>query len=127
MAVGDPGEQTVSLFIHTGAGWFHQADLTAPDAQAAEFGSAISLSQDTLEVGAPGSSRPHTPASGAAYVFARVQRRWRLAGAFGLPAPAAGERFGAAVAVSLDTALVGATGGSQVPDAAWLIDGLDNP
>jgi hypothetical protein len=127
LAVGDPAAQTVSLFIHTSAGWFHQADLTPPDSQAGEFGSAISLSQDVLEVGAPGSSRRHAPASGAAYVFSRLQRRWSLAGAFGLAAPAAGERFGAAVAVSVDTALVGATGGSLVPTAAWLIDGLDNP
>jgi FG-GAP repeat len=128
VAVGDPSSQQVSLFIHTSAGWFHQADVTPPDAQAGEFGSAISLSQDLLEVGAPGSSRRRVQASGAAYVFVRQQRRWLLEGAFGLAAPAAGERFGGAVAASIDTALVGSTGGaSAVPTAAWLLDGLDNP
>jgi hypothetical protein len=127
VAVGDPAAQAVSLYIHTRAGWFHQADVTPPDAQAGDFGNAISLSQDVLEVGAPTSSRRHAPASGAAYVFTRLQREWRLAGAFGLAAPAAGDRFGAAVAVSGDTALVGSTGPIPVPTTAWLIDGLDNP
>jgi hypothetical protein len=127
VAVGDPSSQQVSLFIHTSAGWFHQADVVPPDARAGEFGSAISLSQDVLEVGAPGSSRRRMPASGAAYVFVLLQSSWQLEGAFGLAAPAAGERFGGAVAVSIDTALVGSTGGAVVPTSAWLLEGLDNP
>lgn len=128
VAVGDPSSQQVSLFIHTSRGWFHQADVVPPDLRAGEFGSAISLSQDLLEVGAPGSSRRRVQASGAAYVFARQQRGWLLQGAFGVAAPAAGERFGGAVAASLDTALVGSTGSAgTVPTAAWLLDGLDNP
>ncbi len=128
VAVGDPSNQQVSLFIHTGAGWFHQADVAPPDAQAGEFGSAIALSQDLLEVGAPGSSRRRVQASGASYVFVRLRHRWLLQGAFGLAAPAAGERFGGSVAASIGTALVGSTGGaSAVPTAAWLLDGLDTP
>jgi hypothetical protein len=127
VAVGDPVSQSVSLFIHTRAGWFHQAEVVPPDVLAGEFGSVISLSQDALAVGAPGSSRPQVTASGAAYVFVRQQQRWQLDSAFGLAAPAAGERFGGAVAVSLDTALVGSTGGTLVPTSAWLLDGLDKP
>jgi hypothetical protein len=126
-AVGDPANQRVSLFIHTPAGWFHQADITPPGAPAAEFGATLSLSQDTLAVGAPGVSRNHAPASGAAFVFFRLRHRWILDDAFGLAAPAAGERFGSAVAVSLHTALVGSGDGSSVPRSAWLLDGLDNP
>jgi hypothetical protein len=127
VAVGDPEAQRVTLFIHGGGKWSHQADIAPPDAAAGEFGSAISLSQDALEIGAPGTSRRHAPASGAAYVFIRLGHRWLLGGTFGLAAPAAGERFGGAVAVSLHTALVGATGDTPVPTAAWLLDGLDNP
>jgi hypothetical protein len=127
VAVGDPVSQQVSLFIHTSAGWFHQADVVPPDAKAGEFGRAISLSQDVLEVGAPASSRRRMPASGAAYVFVLLQHGWQLEGAFGLAAPAANERFGGSVAVSLDTALVGSTGGGMVPTSAWLLEGLDNP
>jgi hypothetical protein len=126
-AVGDPANQRVSLFIHTPAGWFHQADITPPGAAAAEFGAAISLSQDTLAVGAPGVSRGHATASGAAYVFFRLRHRWILDGAFGLAAPAADERFGNAVAVSLHTAVAGSIEGSAVPQSAWLLDGLDHP
>jgi len=127
VAVGDPASQQVSLFIHTSAGWFHQADLTPPDPRAAGFGGTLSLSQDTLVVGAPGTSRRRAPGSGAAYVFIRSRHRWQPGGAFGLAAPAPGEGFGGAVAVSLATALVGSTGGNPMPASAWLLDGLDNP
>jgi hypothetical protein len=127
LAVGDPASQRVSLFIHTGAGWLHQADIIPPDAQAGGFGSAISLSQDALLVGAPGSSHGETAASGAAYLFVRARHRWLLKGSFGRALSAGGEGFGGAVAVSLPTALVGSTGGSPVPTSAWLLEGLDNP
>jgi FG-GAP repeat len=127
VAVGDPEAQRVTLFIHGGGQWSHQADLTPPDAAAGEFGSAISLSQDALAVGAPGTSRPHAAASGAAYVFVRLVHRWRLGGTFGLAAPAPGERFGGAVAVSLHSALVGSKGDAEVPTSAWVLEGLDNP
>jgi hypothetical protein len=127
VAVGDPEAQRVTLFIHGGGRWSHQADIAPPDAAAGEFGSAISLSQDALVIGAPGTSRRRAPASGAAYVFIRLVHRWLPGGTFGLAAPAAGERFGGAVAVSLHTALVGATGDTPAPSSAWLLDGLDNP
>jgi hypothetical protein len=127
VAVGDPEAQRVTLFIHGGGQWSHQADLTPPDAAAGEFGSAVSLSQDALAVGAPGTSRPHAQASGAVYVFVRLVHRWRLGGTFGLAAPAPGERFGGAVAVSLHTALAGSKGDADVPTSAWALEGLDNP
>jgi trimeric autotransporter adhesin len=127
-AVADPANQRVSLFIHTRSGWFHQTDIAPPGAAAAAgFGAAISLSQDALAVGAPGVSRGHAAASGAVYVYFRQDHSWSLDGAFGLAAPAAGEGFGSAVAVSLHTAVVGSAAGSPVPQSAWLLDGLDNP
>jgi hypothetical protein len=132
VAVADPLNRTVSLFIHTAGGWFLQAEIAPPAGSAStdEFGSAIALSQDALAVGAPGTAggaAGRRADVGAVYVYLRLRHRWLLDGGFALSKPPAGERFGSAVAITLHAALVGSNTSSPVPTAAWVLDGLDHP
>src|SRR5258708_23931142 len=128
-AVADPSSQRVSVFIHTSAGWFHQAEI-APPAGATpsdEFGAAIALSQDALAIGAPGTAGACGPDSGAVYAYVKLRHRWLLESGFALPAPPAGDRFGSTVAITLHAALVGSNATSPVPTEAWVLDRLDHP
>ena len=129
VAVADPANQTVSLFIHAAGSWFQQAEIASPTGAAAsvEFGSAIALSQDALAVGAPATTDAGRQAGGAVYVYRKLRHRWLLEAGFALPAPAAGDRFGSAVAINLHTALAGSNTTSPVPTQAWVIEGLDHP
>jgi hypothetical protein len=130
-AVGDPANQQVSIFIHTGAGWFHQQDLAVPGeaagAAGTQFGGSVALSQESLVVGAPALSGYDQDAAGAVYVYARRNRAWRLRGAFQLTEPSSGGLFGSALAVSQPLALVGSISPDQQPQSAWLLTGLDIP
>jgi hypothetical protein len=123
-AISDPSLQRVSFYIHTPAGWYHQQDVHAPDAATAGFGAAISLSQEILAVGAPGTAVGGEDGAGAVYVFVRRNHGWPLENRFGPTMPGAGEGFGSAVAASLHTAVAGSTSANPAP-AAWALEGLD--
>lgn len=129
VAVADPSNQTVSLFIHAAGSWFQQAEIAPPAGAtaSAEFGSAIALSQDALAVGAPGTTDAGRQAGGAVYVYLKLRHRWLLDAGFALPAPPGGERFGSTVAINLHTALAGSNTTSPLPTEAWVLDGLDHP
>jgi len=92
--------------------WAQQAKLVASDGAAGDmFGSHAALSQDTALIGASAADAGGKIDSGAVYVFSRsstsgawVEQQPRLA-----PADlASGDDFGHAIALSGDTALVGA-------------------
>ncbi len=85
------------------------------------FGSALAMSGETLIVGAPAEdgdgSNPANNASedsGAAFVFLRSGTLWIQQAILKSPTPAAGEGFGCAVAISNQTAVVGASGAAHV-------------
>ena len=87
--------------------WTETDKLTASDAVAdAWFGASISISGDSLVVGAQGDSEIGT-ASGAAYVFERIDGTWtetaKLLASDGVDEDA----FGSSVSVSGGTVLVG--------------------
>ena len=130
-AVGDPASQSVSIFIHTSAGWFHQQDLAVPGeaagAAGTQFGATVALSQESLVVGAPALPGYDDDAAGAVYVYARRNRAWRLRGAFQLAEPSSGGQFGSALAVSQPLAVVGSISPDQQPQSAWVLTGLDIP
>lgn len=101
----------VYVFERVGDAWIQQAKLTAPDGRAADgFGgswTSVAVSGDTVVVGARG-----IDGGGAAYVFIRAEGAWRLEAKLTASAPATGDdigdAFGFSVAVSGDTAVVGA-------------------
>ena len=98
------------VYLREGTNWTQQAELIpSQDDRAAfdEFGSAVAVSGDTVVIGA----RRQNSDQGAAYVFVRNGTTWsqqatKLTASDG----AAGHGFGAAVAISGDTAVIGAGG-----------------
>ncbi|MCB8942277.1 MAG: cadherin-like domain-containing protein [Ardenticatenaceae bacterium] len=91
--------------------WGQVAKLTADDAATdALFGESVSLSDNVALIGASGDDNGGE-GSGAAYIFRRNQggtNNWGQVAKLTASDAAAGDRFGTAVALSEDTALVGA-------------------
>lgn len=77
----------------------------------AHVGAALDLAGDRLLVGAPG--EPKNRKVGAAYVFDRVGDSWRRRARLAAPDGDDEDRFGDAVALADDTALVGASGAGR--------------
>ena len=114
--VGDPYYSGVDyirtgaafVFVRAGALWSLQQQLAADAAAESDwFGDAVALDGDTALIGAPGQNAGTSANHGAAYAFVRSGTSWsqqaRVTGAGG----AAEERFGDAVAIAGDSALVG--------------------
>jgi hypothetical protein len=103
------------VFVRSGGVWTEQQKLVAPDAAAGDyFGAAVALQGDTAVVGAFYQDEGGTNA-GAAYVFVRSGTIWSFQQKLVSSDLATGHRFGTSVALSGETALVGAPGG----DAAY--------
>ena len=121
----DPGEGAAYVFVRDGTTWTQQAELTASDgAELGQcgFGSTVALSGGTALVGAPGRGcYPDAPARGAAYVFVQSGASWTQQAEFTASESAPGDGFAAAVAVSGDTAIVGAE--TPISDYYWLFVG----
>jgi hypothetical protein len=96
------------VFTRSGAVWTQQAKLRASDPMANdEFGYAVALSGDTALVGAHYDDDWESNA-GSVYVFKRSGASWAQQLEFTPDDAGVNDEFGAAVALSGDTALVGA-------------------
>ena len=96
------------VFVRTGTTWTEQAILTASDGTTGDkFGSSVAISGETVLVGAYWSDDPPTQ-SGSAYVFVRSGTTWSQEAELGASDNAANDRFGFAVALDGDTAVIGA-------------------
>ena len=132
------GAGAVYVFTRTGATWTQQAYLKASNPGAGDnFGGAVAVSGDTVVVGAPwedgsspgvnGASNELATDSGAAYVFTRSGTIWSQQAYLKASNPGGGvedftavppiivygDNFGASVAISGDTVVVGAAGESS--------------
>ena len=111
------------VFVRSGSNWAQQAYLKAPNAQEDDqFGFAVSISGDTLVVGAVSEGSSQTVItngsgasadnsarnSGAAYVFTRSGSSWSQQAYLKAPNAEDSDRFGESVAISGDTLVVGA-------------------
>jgi hypothetical protein len=111
VTVGANSMQGVAyVFVRDGATWTPQATLTASDGAADDyFGRSVAICGDTIVVGARQAKVGTHPYEGAAYVFTRTGTIWteqaRLTAADG----AISDSFGQSVAVSGETAVVGAS------------------
>ena len=109
-----PNAGAAYIFERTGTLWLQRTKLTADNANAGDlFGNAVAMDGATVLVGAPGVDQAG-PESGAAYIFVQVGEAWiqqaRLVGDdIGIF-----DRFGSAVAVHENTAIVGAHGKDEV-------------
>ena len=101
------------VFVRSGASWSERAELTAPDGAAGDcFGRSLALSGDTALIGAWGKSVAGQSQAGAAYVFTRSAASWSEQAELTASDGAADDELGFSVALSGDTALLGAWGKS---------------
>jgi hypothetical protein len=125
---GDPSDNSAPqsgaayVFARTGNTWTQQAYLKASNAEAGDrFGLSVAISGDTIVVGAPVESSNATgvnhnqvsnsaSASGAAYVFTRTGNTWTQQAYLKASNTGVSDNFGTSVAISGDTAVVGASG-----------------
>lgn len=117
-----PGSGAVYVFTRNGTVWSQQAYLKASNAEAGDgFGSSVAVSGDTVVVGATGERSLATGVNGnqtdnvafragAAYVFTRSGTTWTQQAYLKASNTAEDDIFGYSVAVSGDTAVVGAIG-----------------
>jgi hypothetical protein len=86
-----------------------------------DFGYSVSISGDTLVVGAPAKNS----STGAAYVFERNQggtNNWGQVKELAASDAAAGDAFGGSVSISEDTVVVGAYGSTNSTGAAYVFE-----
>ena len=114
VVVGDVGDDhagsgsgSAYIFDRNGVNWIEQAKLTAADAVEWDyFGGSVSVSGDTILVGAIGEDGVGGSESGSAYVFTRTGTHWNQQTKLVASDATAGDWFGNSVAVSGDTAMV---------------------
>jgi hypothetical protein len=105
----DPDQGAVYVFLRSGTDWVQQTRLTAGDGAPGDaFGSSVALSGDTALVGASLDDIGSAVDQGSTYVFVRSGTTWTQQAKLVAADGAAGDQFGASVALSGDTALVGA-------------------
>jgi hypothetical protein len=114
----------VFTFTHAASGWVQPQRLVADDAvQGDQLGQSVAVSSDTLVAGAPFKSLGGTGQQGAAYVFRRNAGTWSQEARLVPSDAVGGELFGHDVAISGDTAVVGAfnaTGAFPAEGAAYV-------
>ncbi|MGH9379901.1 MAG: S-layer homology domain-containing protein [Thermoanaerobaculia bacterium] len=107
--VGTFGAEAAYVFTRSGGVWTQQAKLSADDGvPGAEFGISVALSGDTALVGMRGADVDGVSDRGAAYVFTRSEGVWTQQAKLIADDGASIDLFGTAVALSGNTALVGA-------------------
>jgi hypothetical protein len=106
---GTNGAGTVTVYRHIGNNWQFEAKLTASDGAFGDwFGASVAIDGDTVVVGAQEDTLASIATAGSAYVFVRSGTTWTQQQKLTADFPANGDNFGISVAVSGDTAIVGA-------------------
>lgn len=100
---------SIYVFKLVGASWQLQAKLIAADASNGDhFGEAVAISGGTIVAGAPTDRVGSNFEQGSAYIFVRSGDTWTQQAKLTANDGAGHDTFGAAVAISGDTVLVGA-------------------
>jgi hypothetical protein len=105
----NPDRGAAYVFVRNGSGWTPQAKLSATDGVTGDhFGRSVSISGETIVVGADSHSTGGNMFQGAAYVFVRNGTAW-IQQAELLASDGAGlDSFGFSVAIGGETVVVGA-------------------
>ena len=108
--VGGNGDQgSAYIYERSGYQWTLSTRLVAADGAAGDaFGADVAVQGDTVVVGAPAGDVGANVDQGSAYVFVRGPGGWAPQGRLIASDGAAGDRFGTAVALAGNAALVGA-------------------
>ena len=99
------------VFFYFGTAWVQETQLNASDAVAGDqFGFSVAISGDTIVVGAPKKAVDGDSAAGAAYVFrlGNLTGLWEQEAILTESNGSSQNQFGISVAVSGDTAVIGA-------------------
>lgn len=111
---GGSASGSAYVFFRSGSTWKQQAKLTASDAAANDFfGTSVSVSGDSVVVGAYSDDNDGGSNAGSAYVFTRSGSSWSQQEKLTASEGAADDWFGWSVSVSGDTAVVGARSDSD--------------
>jgi hypothetical protein len=117
---GQPNSGACYVFVRSGSTWSQQAYLKSSNAgNNDQFGASIAISGDTLAVGAFGENSNATGVNGnqannstvfagACYVFVHSDGSWSQVAYLKASSSDAVDRFGASIAISGDTLVVGA-------------------
>ncbi len=109
----DGGSSAGAAYVYreSAGHWWHVATLTAPDAQEGyAFGWSIHLNGDDLIIGSVGANSEGGWFTGAAYLFRQSRGAWIPSAKFTVANARKLDFLGQAVAISGDTAFVGAKG-----------------
>jgi len=105
----DGNKGSAYVFVRSGATWSQQAKLVASDgAGGDQFGQYVSISGDTVVVGALYDDFDSKTNAGSAYVFVRSGTTWSQQQKLTASDGAADDHFGTSVSISGDTVVVGA-------------------
>ena len=97
------------VFVRSGTVWTEQQKLFASDGAPVDaFGESVSVSGDTLVVGARQGDSPAGADTGSAYVFVRTGTIWTEQQKLFASDATNADRFGVAASISGDTVVVGA-------------------
>lgn len=108
----------VYVFVRTGTTWTEQAKLLASDAFTSDFfGISVAISGDTAVIGAYSEDTAPNTDNGAAYVFVRSGTTWTQQAKLLASDAASFNAFGNSVAISGDTAVIGAPIKSTAPNS----------
>ena len=100
--------------------WVQTAELTASDgAEGDGFGYSVAVDGTTAIVGAPRHAATTTEAQGAAYVYVQNGTTWAQQAELAVSHAADHEDYGSSVALSGDTAIVGAPGSLSYVYDTW--------
>lgn len=116
LIAGEPGDDAVDpdvgairVYTRSGSAWTFRQQLRAPDGDAEDyFGSPISMSGNSVIVGAPNKNSGTDLKAGKAYIFTNPGDAWEWQATLSEPVPAAERWYGTGVALDGDTAVVGA-------------------
>ena len=122
---GTSGAGTATVYRRIGSTWQFEATLTASDGSFSDwFGVSVAIDGDTIIVGAHEDDIDSTPNAGSAYIFVRTGTVWTQQQKFTADVPTSDDNFGISVAVSGDTAVIGANEDNVGPVAnqgsAWV-------
>ncbi len=108
------------VYVRDGSGWVQEGPaLSVPGGTWDDrFGQSVSISGDTLLVGAPLVVGASGSEEGAAMVFVRAAGVWTMQTTLTAPGPE--QEFGSAVVIAGDTAVVGAASGGAGKGAVYV-------
>lgn len=118
------GSGVAYVFLRNAGTWSQQAELIAATLQPNDsFGCSVALSGDTALIGTEGDDQAATDMNeGCAYVFLRNGSTWTQQAQLIASDTQTDHAFGTAVALTGDSALIGATGSDGYRGAAYVFE-----